>query len=114
MNTLNKDFASFRYACEEAPEGTYLQAKDIRRLIGDLADALIRKGRDLGLEVDTCDGIHNVEATMFDMLRQKNPDSQIEQAIGFGRTITDFPEQKERIIAGLVRDRDFLLSLVTA
>ena len=118
MDTLNKDFASFRYACEEAPEGVFEQAKEIREMIGNLADQFVEQARALGLDVCNCDGIHHVEATMFDQLRRKNPNSEIEGAIGLGRALEDAPHDpmglhgsKQAILAGLTRDRDFIRSM---
>jgi len=111
LRALNTDFTYFLDACEAAPEGVFEEAKNIRdRVLGYSADELLRvcKSNDIG--ACNCDGIREVEIIMFDMVRRMNPDSQIESAIGFGREITQFPNARERVIAGLIRDRDFVRS----
>ena len=118
LSSINEDFMCFEVACSEAPEGMFLQAREIRdRVLGYSADEFLRVTKSNGLETDNCDGIREVEALMFDLVRKKNPDSEIEAAIGLGRVLRDAPSDrmrlhgsKEAILDRLQRDRDFINS----
>jgi hypothetical protein len=110
-SAINRDFQHFETACESAPLGTFDQAKDIGQMIGEQCDAFLAAAKAMGLDVCNCDGIREIECMMFAMLREKNPDSQIEQGIGLGQTLNMHPESADRVITGLVRDRDFLASV---
>lgn len=113
LSAINRDYTLFLDGCEAAPEGMFLQAKDVRdRIIGYGVDELLRTAKASGLETCACDGIREIEILMFDMLRRMNPTSEIEGAMGLGRALTDADEEgRARIIAGLVRDRDFVASM---
>lgn len=108
---INNDYSAFLTACERAPFGTFELSKSILFMLGTQCDALIGAARALEIGVSTSDGIREIEALMFDMLRRENPLSEIESAIGLGRSLQDYPESAERILAGLERDRAFLAGL---
>lgn len=114
--TINTDFTYFLEGCENAPAGMYTQALDIRdRVLGYVADEFLRVARSSGLETCNCDGIREIECMMFAMIREKNPDSQIGQAIGLGRALEHASEPgsavtRSDILARLRSDRAFVQS----
>lgn len=116
---INIDYGYFLDATEKAPEGVFEQAKKIAEFIGDHATEFLAAGMDVQrLAVDNGDGIREIECLMFDMLRRKNPNSEIEEAMGLGRVLAAAPHDpsglsgsKQWIITGLTRDRDFLRSV---
>lgn len=118
-DTINNDFADFRLACEEAPERTFEFAKSVREMIGDVADRFIKDARGLGLTPDTCDGIHDIEARLFAMLRPQT--AELEVAFGLGTRLRTAPNDplalhgsKQDILGRLKRERAFLDSLELA
>ena len=108
IRAINDDYGRFLAGVEAAPAGVLVQAQTISDLIGDMADGIIRRAREEDLNVCNGDGIREIEALVFAMLRDKNPDSEIETAIGLGRTLEDYPENAQCVLDGLRRDRDFL------
>lgn len=110
LNAINSAYRDFQEACERAPLGMFEQARSVNDLIGETVDGLIARAHNstAGIKVDNCDGIREIEALIFDMFRNKNPDSEIEAAIGLGRTLSEHPESAKRVLDGLQRDRDFL------
>ncbi len=107
----NSVFEAFEAACERAPEGTFEESKTIRWLIGETCDDFLSQMQGRGINVCNCDGIREVEVMLFDMIHRKNPVSEIDAAIGLGRTLLEYPDAADRVIAGLIRDRDFLASI---
>jgi hypothetical protein len=101
---LNQDLAAFRSGCMDAPEGTYIPEKQAYAVIGAAMDDLIVKLRELGFPVCNSDGAHNVEAVIFDWVRQTGR-GEIESLIGLGNLDGD---AHERAIRRLASDRDFL------
>lgn len=83
MNRLNQDFAAFRNGIEDAPAGTYVAETQVRAAIGEAVDGLIEKFRELGFPVCNSDGAHNVEAVIFDWVRQTGR-GEFESCIGLG------------------------------
>jgi hypothetical protein len=104
---LNSVYSQFEDACDSAPGGVFEQAKIAYVLIGQECDALIQNAKDFGIKTDNCDGIREIELLMFDMLCRENPDI-MQEAIYFGGLLEQFPDSRDRIIAGLARDRAFL------
>lgn len=112
LSAINDAYRYFETACERAPEGTFEFSKNILFMLGTQCDALLGSAKAMGVETCNCDGIREIEVLMFDMIRRKNEDiNEIEQAIGLGRTLVEYPEAAARVLAGLERDRDFLSSL---
>lgn len=106
-NELRDALHAFKRCAEDAPEGTYGQAKALNDLIGEVCDSVIHKVRVFGLLADNCDKIFDVESVLYDYVKKSNPDASLfPTAEGFGRSL-DGPE-RDRVIAQAVRDRDFL------
>lgn len=105
---LNSALANFERCADEAPKGTYEQAKQVAELIRALTKGLIHDLRAMGLEADTCDGIREVEAVIYGYIKQSNPAGTVfPTAEGFGLSL-DGPA-RECVLAQAVRDRDLLL-----
>ncbi|UIS25273.1 hypothetical protein [Erythrobacter phage vB_EliS-L02] len=117
VGEIAEDYNNFRTAMDEAPSGLFEATRAMFRSLDDGVGDLL-KGFDAdGLVYDNCDQIFEIEALLFDMLRRKNPilQSEIASAIGLGETLsTASREVRERVLAGLERDRDFLASLKKA
>ena len=100
-------FDNFETCAEIAPERTYEQAKELRRLIGETVDNLIREFQRAGVPVNNCDGARNIEVAIYRWLVESNPgDGAFHAAEGFG----DHSQGPagERVIANCIRDRDFI------
>ncbi len=89
MNTsLGNALNNFKQCADEAPEGTFEDAKRIKSIIGDACDTLMHEVRALGLKADACDLIFEVEASMYDYIRRSNPDATVfPTAEGFGSAL---------------------------
>lgn len=87
LSALNDDLMAFERGIERAPAGPVLmKCEDIRdRVLGYSADTILGAAARNGLTACNCDGIREIEALMFDMIRRKNPDSGIEELILLGR-----------------------------
>lgn len=98
---------NFRTCNEDAPEGTYEDAKALGSVIGESCDTLIKDIRSLGLKADSCDLIFAVEAAIYDYAKQSNPDNPMfPTAEGFGMAMGT--ESRERVIANAISSRDFM------
>ena len=98
---------NFHACVENAPSGTYEDAKALGAVIGGSCTALMNEVRALGLKADSCDLIFAVEAAIYDYVARSNPESGLFPAAeGFGATM--LTEHRERAIAGAERDRDSL------
>jgi hypothetical protein len=84
---INDDFMAFERGLSAAPAGFDLnKAEDIRdRVLGYSADTFLAVAKRNGLKTCNCDGIREIEALMFDMIRRQNPDCGIESLIAIGR-----------------------------
>jgi len=103
-------FEDFCQCVDNAPVGTYLDAKELRTTIGDTADALMNDVRGLGLKANNCELIYAVEAAIYDYVKQSNPDSNLfALAEGFGASM-DGPA-RERVLAQTDRDMTRLREL---
>ncbi|RBG61917.1 hypothetical protein BRM42_01845 [Xanthomonas oryzae pv. oryzae] len=101
------DFDNFEACTDEAPKGTYILAKQLRQLIGDTADQLIRELRQLGLKADTCDGIRAVEVAIYQYIKDSNNDATVfPTAESFGNALGG--PARERVLAQAARDMAFL------
>lgn len=70
MNDRNQRFAYFRHgvdAIESSPDkaGQYQVEQEMRQMIGEAVDALAKFAREHGMNPCNCDGIHNVESTIY-------------------------------------------------
>ena len=98
LRGLNASWSDFERCAEEAPAGTYAQAKAIAEMIESHANALIKELHALGMKADTCDGVREVEALMYGYIRDSNPDAPIfPTAEGFGQAMEG--PARERVLA---------------
>lgn len=104
----NTALSNLEACCENAPEGTYEDAKELRSILGETCDTFMARLRELGLKTPNCDQIREVEAVLYNYVREANPE-RYASAEGFG-TSMDGPA-RERVIAAASRDRDFLLGI---
>lgn len=89
MNSqLNRDFAAFRDTLDDVPADTYKTAHAVRDAIGEAVDGLINRFRELGLAVCNSDGAHNVEAVIFDWVRQTDM-GDLESLVSIGNMDED-------------------------
>lgn len=103
------NFMRFLECVDESPEGTFVDAKEIRETIGDIADKLLMGAKDLGLETCNCDGIFNIEVEIYGFLRAKNVDRFL-PAEGYGRAWEELDRDgRAEMNRRLESDRDFLL-----
>lgn len=98
---------NFKRCAEDAPEGTYEEAKRLNNLLGETVDQFMRDLRALGLKADTCDLAFEVEATLYNYVKRSNPDgTMFPVSEGFGSSMGG--PARERVIAQAARDRDCL------
>lgn len=103
------DLEAFREGIDSAPDGMYTRAREIKRVIDRTFATLFEEAHSINLNVDNADGSMEVEIVLFAMLQRANHlDADIHAAISLGRTLLDYPESRERVLAGLTRDRDSL------
>ena len=96
-------FENFCQCADNAPVGTYLDAKELRSKIGDTADALMKDVRGLGLKANNCDLIYAVGVAIYDYVKQSNPDSNLfALAEGFGSSMNG--PACERVLVQTNRD----------
>lgn len=111
-NDTNAALLNFRACVDDAPAGTYEDAKALGKIIGASCESLIKDIRSLGLKADTCDLIFAVEAAIYNYAASSNPESSLfPTAEGFGAAMST--PQRERIIAAAENDRDSLASAVS-
>jgi len=110
---MQSALSNFKRCVEEAPEGTYEEAKRLNAVIGGAVDQLMRDLRALGLKADTCDRAFELEAAMYAYAKQSNPDATVfPVSEGFGSSM-DGPA-RERVLAQAALNRDFLRGIGTA
>jgi hypothetical protein len=112
-----KDYQNFRTAMEEAPEGTFQATRRMFRSLDAGVGDLLNTFNFDGLVYDKCDQIFEIEAQLFQMLRDNNPilQNEIATAVGLGETLsTASAETRRRVLDGLARDRAFLAKLEEA
>lgn len=109
---LQAALTNFKRCADEAPKGTYEQAKSLNNTIGDAVDQLMRDIRAHGLKADNCDRAFALEAAIYEYVKQSNPDASLfAVAEGFGSAV-DGPAG-DRVINQAKRDRDFLRNVGT-
>ena len=106
-------FENFCQCADNAPVGTYLDAKELRSTIGDTADTLMKDVRGLGLKANNCDLIYAVEVAIYDYVKQSNPESNLfALAEGFGSSMNG--PARDRVLAQTDRDMACLRQLGVA
>lgn len=107
VRQLNDALSLFERCADEAPEGTFEEAKEVAELIAEAVNDLMEGLRSRGLLADNCDGIRLVEAVIYGYMKDSNPDATVfATAEGFGAALGG--PARERVLAQAVRDRDFL------
>jgi len=98
---------NFKQCADEAPKGTYEDAKQLNNVVGNACDQLMKDIRALGLKADACDLIFEVEAAIYDYVKRSNPESSLfPVAEGFGSAMAG--PARDRVLAQTVSNRDFL------
>lgn len=114
---IAEDYRNFRAAMDDAPEGTFRATRQMFRSLDYGVTDLLNSFNDDGLVYDKCDQIFEIEAQLFQMLRDNNPilQNEIATAVGLGETLsTASADTRRRVIAGLERDRDFIAKMENA
>lgn len=102
------NFMHFLTCVDESPEGMFVDAKEIRENIGEIADDILKKAEALGMGVCHCDGIFNLEIEIYGFLRKEN-ESRFLGAEGYGRAWEMLDRDGQRDMnRRLESDRDFL------
>lgn len=110
---MQNALSNFKRCAEEAPEGTYEEAKCLNNVIGGAVDQLMRDLRAMGLNADASDRAFELEAAIYAYVKQSNPDATVfPVSEGFGSSM-DGPE-RERVLAQAASNRDFLLGIGAA
>ncbi len=82
---------NFKRCVEDAPKGTYEDAKKLNEVVGDAVDKLMRDIRALGLNANACDGAFALEAALYNYVKQSNQDCALfSMAENFGVAGRDF------------------------
>ena len=108
VRALNTALCELEACADNAPAGTYQDAKDAAHLISELGAHILAECRAAGFRADNCDGLRTIEAAIYGMLRDANP-LRFSAAEGFGQSMET--DARERVIAQAARNRDFLSSL---
>lgn len=87
LYAVNRDYNDFQFALGELPRSTFLFARRVQDLITDTIDELETLAVIKEVRIDRCDRIREVEALTFDMIRQANPNSEIELVVQIGRDL---------------------------
>lgn len=104
---MQSALTNFKRCAEEAPEGTYEEAKRLNAVIGSAVDQLMRDLRAMGLKGDACDRAFELEAALYAYAKQSNPDATVfPMSEGFGSSMGR-PE-RERVLLQAQSNRDFL------
>lgn len=106
---LNDRWSNLERAVECAPEGTFEQAKAVAEIVAETANRLVKASAAAGLKVNNCDQLREVEAMIYGWIVDAQEPGELIAAEGFGAAM-DTPAA-DRVLAGIVRDRDFLRQL---
>ncbi len=112
VEALNDRLTKVERVAEVAPERTFQVARQVAAAIGEASNAMRQALMDAGLVALNDDRLREVEATMFGYLMKGNPElgNEIAVAEGFADAL-DGPAG-ERVMAQMVRDRDFIDRMV--
>lgn len=110
-SALSAEMTLFEDAAASVPEGIAEDAKALSAFFSDvftlIKDRLAEA--DVGLTLPNDDRYREFEAVLYGMLRDGNPDSSLfNVTVGLGYALET--PAKDRVLAGLIRDRDFLRS----
>lgn len=103
--------SNFTRCCDDAPEGTYQDAKALKAVIDDATDGLMRDIVALGLKANNCDLIYAIESAIYQYVKCSNPDATLFPiSEGFGEAMDG--KARDRVLAQTILDRDFLRSAI--
>lgn len=105
MEALNERLGNMDNCAQYAPTRTFERAKTAHGIIGEALDDLIKRLAAEGFDVCNCDGVRQVEAVMYGWVVTSDPETFL-VAEGFGSAMDT--EAKDRVIANMKRDRDFI------
>lgn len=115
--TLNARLMNLERCAEEAPEGTYEEAKKIVRVIGAISTATLLAAREAGLPANNADTLRNFEVSIFEYFLAgaggTAPDHTFSDTLaaaeGFGDAMSS--PAAGRVKAQAIRDRDAIARL---
>lgn len=108
LEELSKTFSHLIACVDNAPAGTYEQAKAVRHIIGEHVDAMLKEFEALGITPSNSDGAYKVEAVIYDWVRNgTGSNGGLYTGEGFGRSM-DGGELEKRVIAQAIASRDGL------
>lgn len=110
FQVLNTRLSNLEHAANEAPEGTYDRTKELAAALNDASQAVMDTLRRYGLEALNDDRLREMEAVIYGYMLVSNPDeTAFHVGEGFGEGLRG--EQRERVMANCIRDRDFLRNM---
>ena len=102
--TLNRRLSNLQVCAQNAPDGTYEDAKQLVEAINDIMDGAMRDLSAVGVKVSGDDKIRNLEVALYEYVLSNNPD-RFASAEGFGE---HFDGPHGHRVKEATRDRDFL------
>jgi hypothetical protein len=100
----------FLSCVEDAPEGTFEEAKQASLLIRACVDDLVHGLRAMGMHAGGGDSIFELEALIYDFAKRSNPSATVfSSAEGFGVAMAG--PARERVLAQAQSERDALVAL---
>jgi hypothetical protein len=107
----NERLSNIERCAELAPAGTYERAKAAKAVIDEVADSIFTICKAHGFKLRGMDGYRDIEAQLYVLLADSNPDEYgLITGEGFGAAM-DGPA-RERVLAQTVRDRDALTRIL--
>lgn len=95
---LSRALENFRRCTDEAPLGTYDEAKVLRGLIDNAMDDFAAALRGHGFAANNCDLAWELETALYAYVKQSNPDRTVfPTAEGFGEGMSG--PARERVLA---------------
>src|SRR5215469_12876877 len=102
---LNRRLENLEACFENAPVGTYQQAKDTVEAIWHLSNEILHTFRGYGFQAGNDDRLRNLEVAIYGYFLESNPDACfVHSAEGFGRHM-DNPLLRDRIITDAAANR---------
>lgn len=101
LSRFSADLSAVQTAIDATGRDTFKRADEIVNFIGNQCDALLNSAKDLNIGTCNCDGIREIEALMFDMVRRNATiadDQEISRAMKIGYALDDFPASTGTII----------------
>lgn len=100
---LNRRLSNLQVCAQQAPEGTYEDAKELVETMNDIMDGIMRDLSAAGVKVSGDDKIRNLEVALYEYILSNNP-NHFASAEGFGEHV-DGPAGK-RILVQAINDRN--------